>query len=651
MTARPTRIRVVDRRSFLVVGGSLLTGVVASACASSRSGQSGAAPTAAPGSSTRPSTTKPPSATSTTASSAPATVAAVAFDRAARKQGLYVKVKDGTRIAVDVWLPPRAATERVPALINATRYQRAVKIESTKLEDDRNFPEASTWNDRGYAVVLVDARGSGASFGSRSQELAEMEIDDYNEVLDWIGGQPWSNGRVGSYGVSYSGDTAELMARTKNKHLVAIAPQFSDFDAYRQTVFPGGAYFAGFDNWLALTQALDGIEGAAARFGGLMGIDPAAAAAMIPQPAPVSSPDGPALLREAIAEHQKNTTVALEDSPYRDDPKWTTTAISTHKAAIEASGVPMFIPVGWYDAGTAAGALERFATFSNPIDMWIGPWNHGGGQAVDTLRTTPPSYPGVAPAGQTAEIAAFFDRYVRDGEKPTPGKRLRFATIGADGWTETPTWPLKNVTDQTWYFAGDTLSTAPTSQPTVVPVPITPHNTGANSRWMGQATGGEIDYSTWNAGSPSRVAFTSAALEAPLRVCGFPVVSIDASVESDDGLIIAYLELVDPAGVAHYVTEGVLRLASRGRTSPALRTDQRLDRSFAKDANSPMPKGTPTSVMFEMMPTSVEFAAGSRMRVSFASSDTENLRVGKNLNGPISLGLNSDARIVLPVRA
>jgi uncharacterized protein len=651
MTARPTRIHVVDRRSFLVAGGSLLTGAVVSACASSRSGQSGAAPTAAPGSSTRPSTTKPPSATSTTASSAPATVAAMAFDRAARKQGLYVKMKDGTRIALDVWLPQRAGTERVPTLIQATRYQRAVKAESAKLEDDRNFAEASNWNDRGYALVLVDARGSGASFGTRSQELSEIEIDDYNDVLDWIGGQPWSNGRVGSYGVSYSGDTAELMARTKNKHLVAIAPQFSDFDAYRQTVFPGGAYFAGFDNWLALTQALDGIDGAAEKFAALIGWETANAATLIPQPAPVSAPDGPALVREAVAEHQKNTVTALENSPYRDDPKWETIAIATHRAAIEASGVPMFIPVGWYDAGTAAGALERFATFSNPIDMWIGPWNHGGTQAVDTVRSAAPVYPGVAPTDQTTEMAAFFDRYVRDGEKPVPGKRLRFATIGADGWTDTPTWPLRSVKDQTWYFAGDTLSSQPIAKPQVVAVPTTPHNTGATSRWMGQVTGGDIDYSTWNEGAPSRVAFTSPALDAPLRVCGFPVVSIDVSIEGDDGLIVAYLELVDPAGVAHYITEGVLRLSSRGRTSPKLRTDQRLDRSFAKDDYSPMPKGTPTSVMFEMMPTSVEFAAGSRMRVSFASSDKENLRVGKNSNGPISLGLNSDALIVLPVRA
>jgi len=50
------------------------------------------------------------------------------------------------------------------------------------------------WARAGIALVLVDARGSGASFGTRTTGLDEREIADYGEVIDWIAAQPWSNG-------------------------------------------------------------------------------------------------------------------------------------------------------------------------------------------------------------------------------------------------------------------------------------------------------------------------------------------------------------------------------------------------------------------------------------------------------------------------
>ena len=67
----------------------------------------------------------------------------------------YVTAPDGTRIAIDLWLPKRlAAGERFPALMKGTPYWRAPEEEVAILKA------------RGYAVVGIDARGSGASFGS-----------------------------------------------------------------------------------------------------------------------------------------------------------------------------------------------------------------------------------------------------------------------------------------------------------------------------------------------------------------------------------------------------------------------------------------------------------------------------------------------------
>ncbi len=91
------------------------------------------------------------------------------------------------------------------------------------------------FNDAGLALVVVDARGSGASFGTRPAEFFDREIRDYGEVADWIAQQSWSNGRVGTFGVSDDEDTAERIARLANEHFTAIAPQFTDYDVYVAT--------------------------------------------------------------------------------------------------------------------------------------------------------------------------------------------------------------------------------------------------------------------------------------------------------------------------------------------------------------------------------------------------------------------------------
>ena len=89
----------------------------------------------------------------------------------ARNQALYVEMRDGVRIAIDVWLPDTLADgERLPTLIQATRYWRAMQHTSGRVEDDNRFELANRVNDAGYAFVVVDARGSGASFGTRAVE-------------------------------------------------------------------------------------------------------------------------------------------------------------------------------------------------------------------------------------------------------------------------------------------------------------------------------------------------------------------------------------------------------------------------------------------------------------------------------------------------
>jgi putative CocE/NonD family hydrolase len=146
-----------------------------------------------------------------------------------RNQSQYLTMRDGVKIAVEVWLPPKLEQgDKVPTLIYATRYsrkglatplsfqyklllrRRGADPSASELHILQLTPEALWANEAGYAVVLVDARGSAASFGTRPMEWSPDEVADYGEIIAWASSQPWSNGKVGAWGTSYPGNTAEL---------------------------------------------------------------------------------------------------------------------------------------------------------------------------------------------------------------------------------------------------------------------------------------------------------------------------------------------------------------------------------------------------------------------------------------------------------
>jgi hypothetical protein len=146
----------------------------------------------------------------------------------------YISMKDGTRIAIDVLLPAKLpANQKLPALLHVTRYGRAA-VDGSIASYDR------FWVEHSFARVLMDERGTGASFGT--VRYGKATLGDIREIVDWIVGQSWSNGRVGATGVSYDGTTSELLAATQHPAVRAVAPFFSDYNYYTDLVRPGGVF-------------------------------------------------------------------------------------------------------------------------------------------------------------------------------------------------------------------------------------------------------------------------------------------------------------------------------------------------------------------------------------------------------------------------
>ena len=148
----------------------------------------------------------------------------------------YVTMRDGVRIAVDVYLPQgTSAPAKFPAIVVATPYYRRFKTAGPVAE---YTPMAVRYRDafvpRGYAIVVVDVRGTGASFGSRDSFRSPKERDDFAEIAQWIVEQAWSDGKIGATGISYPGAASLFLAGTGHPAVRAIAPPCAINEIYAE---------------------------------------------------------------------------------------------------------------------------------------------------------------------------------------------------------------------------------------------------------------------------------------------------------------------------------------------------------------------------------------------------------------------------------
>jgi len=584
-----------------------------------------------------------------------------------RNSALYVTMRDGVRIAIDVWLPSDLeAGQRIPTIMRATRYWRARDHTSGRLEDDRNYGEAEQFNGEGYALVLVDARGSGASFGYRPYELLEDEVRDYGEVTDWIVTQPWSNGRVGAYGVSYAGNTAEMLAVNRHPAVKAVAPLFNDFDNFGHLVFPGGLLTVGFlKNWSDGVHARDRNDICA--LVGVEGEECQRLRSWETGVKPVDEDADGSLLAAAVREHERNTIpfeAALEYE-FRDDPlgKYGERNVgyrrspAGHLPDIEASAVAMFVRVGWQDAGTVNGAIGRYTSIDNPQKVFIGPWDHGARNDADPFHPIDaPVQP--TPDEQFNELIAFFDTYLKEGGSRQLESSITYYTLGADRWSTTTTWPPDGFTNTDWYLRedGQLSTTAPAlragADPYVVNFEAT---TGRHNRWYTNGGAGDVVYQDRREEDLRLLTYTSDALERDMEITGHPLVTLFVRSTRGDGAFIVYLEDVAPDGRVTYITEGQLRAVMRRTTDePPPYTKFGPHRTERRPDAWPLVPGQVAELGFDLWATSALFRRGHRIRIAIAGADRDTfLRYPRDGGVPtITVERNREYRshVTLPMR-
>ena len=168
--------------------------------------------------------------------------------------GAELRMRDGVTIFADVFRP-FAPGQCFPALVAFSPYTRL--LQSTVLPLGQNEAGITEfWVPRGYAHVIVDARGTGDSEG-RYDLLGPDEQRDLCEVIEWVAGQPWCNGSVGMVGCSYFAMVQLLAAVNRPPSLKAIFPYDGATDPYREFYARGGAPTANWFSWLSQVGMLN----------------------------------------------------------------------------------------------------------------------------------------------------------------------------------------------------------------------------------------------------------------------------------------------------------------------------------------------------------------------------------------------------------
>lgn len=360
---------------------------------------------------------------------------------------LFVNGSQNVPIAVDVYLPCDYDTDEVnsngesgkkttkgyPLYFHITRYGRRLSVRwpfsifMGSSINTRSKVYMNTFVPHGYALVTMDVSGSGASGGSRSGDLLESEVDDYEAVLEWARAQPWFDttttseatnkaGFVISGGISYDGMAAAALAARGLLDVAMLV--FAPINTYEELGMPGGVPCHGFVHpYSVFTTALETAT-ALGMAAGPMGLFTRFFFNVViegPSPPTMSGAlqskveENAQLTRKHLKEHEKNWDMRtlLQTMQFSDDvavPKSETNGLQEDYKAnqlginpvrlekISSTGVKVMSYSGYYDSGAVRSSAAIFAAVKRGnAHVTIGPWTHGLRQSSSpfSTRSTP----------------------------------------------------------------------------------------------------------------------------------------------------------------------------------------------------------------------------------------------------------------------
>lgn len=543
------------------------------------------------------------------------------------RTSIYVPTRDGTKLAVNIYRPAQgaAAVDRpLPVIFAFTPYR-------ARFKDDQGKISETALNDQmalrsliraGYVVAVADIRGKGASFGTRRGFQDRTEANDGHDLIQWLAQQPFSDGKVGMIGCSYLGGTTLHTASTAPPALKAIFVGATDIDKY----------------------AFVRNGGITAQFNTRPDEAPSVDLASIPVDGDV---DGRAL-KAAVAQHGFNTPMAplWYGMPYRDSVSrltgnafWEEAGPYPYLGAIRKSGMATYFWGNWLDEPTSQVILEA----ANLNGKFLaGPGSHC-----------------VAPAGFdfTGEVTRYFDHYLKgidNGIDRAP--RATYWVEGLDGkggYVRSQQLPGAASTRRSWYLAGGNSGTAKSVNDGMLSVRA--ESAGNDKFTVNYDLPPPEYFAFWPMPMDEKgLSYTSAAIEKPLKLIGYPVIHLQMAADRPDADVFAYLEQVAPTGKTEVIAFGRLKISHRKMAKAPYDVMGLPWHSGLSGDVAPLPVGSKAMLDFALTPVSRIVPTGGRLRVTVTGADPRqrNLQDIKQTPPPVLTvfrGGAAGSRIDLPV--
>jgi len=531
-----------------------------------------------------------------------------------------VTMSDGVVLYADIYLPSEPG--RYPTIVTRTPYG---------VQRDGSHEMLVKFAQHGYAVVIQDVRGRYESEGK--WEPFRDEGKDGAETIEWAAVQPFSNGKVATYGGSYGGHNQWAAATRNPPHLVAAFPSLASTNIYANWLTMGGAFRLSFNYGWGVVRMPNRI--------------------MLPQYWHTESYMPENLRYDNTLMHLplKDMDIVHEGSGvqhYRDwlkhesyDEYWK--AISDEERFDKVS-VPIHTLGGWFDiflTGTINGYVGMKQHGATPeartgSHMIIGPWGHGPTQSFGGIDFTP-----AAMIDMFELHRHFYDYYLKgiknglDVEKP-----VQLFYMGVNKWRSESGWPVPGTEYRELYLSSNGSANSVRGDGTLTftkPLKSTsdtyrydPENpvptTGGNNCCGTPTAPGPVDQRSIERREDILV-YTSNYLTDYLTIAGPVRIKLLASTDGPDTDWMIKLIDVYPNGYSMPVSEGILRARFR-------------------DGLDKMKLLTPNQVYeydIELTGTANVFQPGHRIRIDITSSNFP--QFDRNPNTGESLGSSINTRI------
>ena len=603
---------------------------------------------------------------------------------------LMVPMRDGVQLASDLYLPAHNGSPvsgRFPVILERTPYDKTADSRSERtptVEQPKSRDEVAAFFVRhGYAVIYQDCRGRYRSQGAYVKYLSDG-ADGY-DTCAWILRQPWSNGAIGTMGLSYAAHTQGALGSAGAPGVKAMFLDSGGFsNAYQGGIRQGGAFELKQVTW-AFSEGLNSpqVKNDPARAQAMRAIDLRDAFRRMPWHRG-SSP------LSLVPDYEAYVFDQWEHGNF--DAYWKQLGIYAQGYYPQFPDAAMVHMSSWYDPYPRT-ATDNYLALSRlkrgPVRLILGPWTHGDRQLT---------YAGSVDFGPAATLDGnlagdfltlrlrWFDRWLKgadNGVGGEPAVRL-FVMGGGSGrknsagrldhggrWRAEKDWPLPD-TRWTAYYLGADRALSPSGPPrraAVLSYQYDPHNPvptigGCITSGRPLMVGGAFDQREAPeffgckapyralAERPDVLVFQSPPLAAELEVTGPIKLRLWVSSDCPDTdftakLIDVYPPGVDyPEGFAMNLTDGLLRARYRDSwEQPAMMTP-----------------GQVYPIVIEIFPTSNLFKRGHRIRLDISSSNFPRFDANPNTGDPegrpsgqriarnsLHLGGVHPSQVILPV--